>query len=172
VGCVLYGTPSILRIHGVTNSLWAECQCYTILCTFCTVASPVHRVSASEVSIEIIGPVSDNGETRPRPYFRCGRCSGESFCCCHGHSCVTIVEHSQHAYCLLSITDQAVCLLCSEWRQYHVSNYKELTFRSYCMEKSSSEIFVQLEQKVFTRYGVQSLPSWPDRTTGLCFEAV
>jgi hypothetical protein len=112
LGCVLYGTRSTLRFHGVRNSLLAQCQSCAILYTFCAVASPVCRVSTSEV-IEIMGPVSDNGETRPGPYFRCDRCSAEGFCCCHGHSCVTIVEHSQHAYCLQASRDQAVCLLCT-----------------------------------------------------------
>jgi hypothetical protein len=119
VTCVVFGSRLIrytllLSIHGVRNYHLAECQCCTILCTFCTVASPVLRVSTSEVSMEIMGPVSDNGETRPGPCFRCGRCSGKGFCCCHGHSCVTIVEHSQYAHCLQSSTDQAVCLLCTE----------------------------------------------------------
>jgi hypothetical protein len=107
LGCVLHGTPSILRIHGLRNYHLAECQCCTLLCTVCTVASPVLRVSTSEVSIEIMGPVSDNGDTRPGPYFRCGRCSAEGFCCCHGHSCVTIVGHSQYAHCLQSSTEQS-----------------------------------------------------------------
>jgi len=114
--CVVFGLRLIRYILYITHSwrsLLAECQSCTILCTFCTVALPVFRVSTSEVSIELMGPVSDNGETRPGPYFRCGRCSAEGFCC-HGHSCVTNVEHSQHAHCLQSITDQAVCLLCTE----------------------------------------------------------
>jgi hypothetical protein len=98
--------PAFWRIWLVC--LLAECHSCTVLCTFCTVTSPFRTVSTSEVSIKLMCLVSDNGGTRPEPYFRCGRCLAESFCC-HGHSCVTIVGQCQHAHCQWLSTNQAVC---------------------------------------------------------------
>jgi hypothetical protein len=65
--------------------------------------------------MDLMDPVSDNGETRPGPYFRCGPYSIESYCCCHGYGSVTIVDHKNtDTACNLAEMVQNVRLLYNE----------------------------------------------------------